>query len=136
AAKEQAAKEQAAKEQAAKEQAAKDAAARAAREQAAARAAKEEAAARAAKEEAPIERVLQDQFLNVVTTSQDAALRLAKIWARTLDLVPPVPIGTVPTPNPDDYSAFVEKLWTGNRDFVFSLYELVSGFGSKLVQGR
>jgi len=78
-----------------------------------------------------MEQVLQEQFFTAVKTSQEATLHLAQTWLQAFISVTPNLFDTSIASSLDSCYGFAEKLWSTNRDFLVSLFEIASEYGKK-----
>lgn len=72
--------------------------------------------------------VLQEQVLHSVKTAQEATLKIAREWTKTLGSQPLAPEFTS-MPKPETFYAFGEKLWGAQKDFFVALLEVATEAG-------
>ncbi|HWD09918.1 MAG TPA: hypothetical protein VHA57_12595 [Actinomycetota bacterium] len=71
---------------------------------------------------------LQEEVLQSITTFEDATVKVAKSWAKTLTTSPSN--GELFTaPKLDNYYSFFERLWGVQRDFIVNLLEVATEAG-------
>lgn len=77
---------------------------------------------------------LQEEIFTSITTMQDAALKLAKSWTKTLATLPMGPTELLAPPKADGYYAFAEKLWNAEKNFVVNLMEIATEAGKTVPE--
>lgn len=67
----------------------------------------------------------QEEVLHSITTFEDATLKVARNWAKTMSTQPDNGDFFV-TPKLDNYYSFFERLWGVQRDFIVNLMEVAT----------
>jgi hypothetical protein len=76
---------------------------------------------------------LQEELLSSITTIQDATLKVAKGWTKTLSTIPASTEMFTP-PKMDGYYGFAEKLFSVQKDFIVSLMEVATEAGKSVPE--
>jgi len=74
---------------------------------------------------------VQDTVLDSVKTAQEATLKIARGWSKTLSSTPSTP-EYFALPKPETYYGFVEKLWGAQKDFLVALLEVATDYSKTI----
>jgi hypothetical protein len=70
---------------------------------------------------------VQDQILDAIRTTQEAAITVCRTWTQTFASVTPRMIEVFAVPRVDSFNGFAEKVWNTQRDFFVTMGEVAGG---------